>query len=106
MCLPPCSENLNFGRKSSAEECLRVGAAKGAAEVVFGVSGIRANECWLQNSAQDKRPHANFSCYSCGNGGGAVSTPSPAPSPHPNPGPARFLLTTPMAAATRTGPIL
>lgn len=54
----------NFGRKNSVEACLRLGASKGAAEVVFGLSGRgRDNECWLQTSCANKGPHASFSYF-------------------------------------------
>lgn len=53
----------NFGHKRSEQACLQLGAAKDAAEVVFGTSGSRANECWLQTSCANKGPHGNFSYF-------------------------------------------
>ena len=72
-----------FGRMNSVQECLQLGAAKGATEVVFGTSGSRANECWLQSSCGDKRPHNNFSFFV----GDGAPAPRPAPLPPPSPRP-------------------
>ncbi|PLX37205.1 MAG: hypothetical protein C0606_11950 [Hyphomicrobiales bacterium] len=57
----------NFGQRNTVEECLDLGASKGAAEVVYGVNPPRVGECWLQNSCRDRGPHESFDYYRIGN---------------------------------------
>ena len=53
----------NFG-KMSQDACLTLGAKKGSKTVIHGnVGGPRANECWLQHSCGDLRPHAEFTLF-------------------------------------------
>jgi len=73
-----------FGRKRSPEECLALGKSKNAAEVVYGTSGSRAKECWLQNGCADKRPHGNFT-YFVDQGAGSSGARGTAPPPKPRP---------------------
>jgi hypothetical protein len=48
----------------SRDECLALGARKGAGEVIHGnPGGGRSNECWLQNSCADLRPHGDFTLF-------------------------------------------
>lgn len=52
-----------FGRLGR-DSCLALGARLGAAMVIHGDQQRgRSNECWLQNSCADLRPHADFSLY-------------------------------------------
>lgn len=53
----------HFGQLSR-DECLALGARKGAGEVIHGnPGGGRSNECWLQNSCADLRPHGDFTLF-------------------------------------------
>jgi hypothetical protein len=53
----------NFG-KMSEEACLALGARKGSKTVIHGNPGTtRANECWLQNSCGELRPHGEFTLF-------------------------------------------
>lgn len=66
----------NFGTLNR-NQCLALGASKGAREVVHGTSGGgRSNECWLQNSCADVRPHTEFVSFRAGQ-----SSPQPTPRP-------------------------
>lgn len=57
------SYGCNFG-KLSLEKCLTRGAQKGAGEVIHGnTGGGRSDECWLQNSCTDLRPHSEFTLF-------------------------------------------
>jgi hypothetical protein len=53
----------NFG-KMSQDECLALGARRGSKTVIHGTPGTtRSNECWLQNSCGDLRPHSDFTLF-------------------------------------------
>jgi hypothetical protein len=53
----------NFG-KMSQDACLTLGLKKGSKTVIHGNTGTtRANECWLQHSCGDLRPHYEFSLF-------------------------------------------
>jgi hypothetical protein len=53
----------NFG-KMSQEACLTLAVKKGSKTVIHGNTGTtRANECWLQHSCGDLRPHYEFSLF-------------------------------------------
>lgn len=53
----------NFG-KMSQEACLALGLRKGSKTIIHGNTGTtRANECWLQHSCGDLRPHSEFSLF-------------------------------------------
>jgi hypothetical protein len=53
----------NFGKMSQAA-CLALGARKQSKTVIHGNMGTtRANECWLQNSCGDLRPHGEFTLF-------------------------------------------
>jgi hypothetical protein len=53
----------NFG-KMSEDACLALGARKRSKTVIHGNKGTsRANECWLQDSCGDLRPHVEFSLF-------------------------------------------
>jgi hypothetical protein len=53
----------NFGKMSQAA-CLALGARKQSKTVIHGNLGTsRANECWLQHSCGDLRPHAEFTLF-------------------------------------------
>jgi TIR domain len=53
----------NFGRMSQ-DACLALGASKGSKTVIHGNAGTsRANECWLQQSCGDLRPHSEFTMF-------------------------------------------
>ena len=53
----------NFG-KMSEDACLTLGAKKGSKTVIHGNPGTtRANECWLQHSCGDLRPHSEFTLF-------------------------------------------
>jgi TIR domain len=53
----------NFG-KMPKEACLALGARKRAKTVIHGNTGTtRANECWLQHSCGDLRPHGEFTLF-------------------------------------------
>jgi hypothetical protein len=44
--------------------CLTLGAKKGSKTVIHGYKGTsRANECWLQDSCGDLRPHNEFTLF-------------------------------------------
>ena len=61
---PLCVQfGCNFG-KMSQDECLALGAKKQSKTVIHGIPGTsRANECWLQNSCGDLRPHGEFTLF-------------------------------------------
>jgi hypothetical protein len=53
----------NFG-KMSQDACLTLGARKRSKTVIHGNPGTtRANECWLQHSCGDLRPHSEFTLF-------------------------------------------
>ncbi len=53
----------NFGKMSQAA-CLALATKKGSRTVIHGNTGTtRANECWLQHSCGDLRPHSEFSLF-------------------------------------------
>ncbi len=53
----------NFG-KMSEDACLALGARKRSKTVIHGNKGTsRANECWLQDSCKDLRPHVEFTLF-------------------------------------------
>jgi hypothetical protein len=53
----------NFG-KMAEDACLALGASKGSKTVIHGNTGTsRANECWLQHSCGDLRPHSEFTLF-------------------------------------------
>jgi hypothetical protein len=53
----------NFG-KMSQDACLALGARKQSNTVIHGNMGTtRANECWLQHSCGDLRPHSEFTLF-------------------------------------------
>jgi hypothetical protein len=53
----------NFG-KMSQDACLTLGAGKQSKTVIHGNTGTtRANECWLQHSCGDLRPHSEFTLF-------------------------------------------
>ena len=53
----------NFG-KMSEDACLTLGARKQSKTVIHGNTGTsRANECWLQHSCGDLRPHSEFTLF-------------------------------------------
>src|SRR6516225_8235602 len=53
----------NFG-KMSEDACLTLGARKQSKTVIHGNTGTsRANECWLQHSCGDLRPHGEFTLF-------------------------------------------
>jgi hypothetical protein len=50
----------NFGKLPLAD-CLALGARKQSKIVIHGIQGTsRSDECWLQNSCNDLRPHGEF----------------------------------------------
>jgi len=52
-----------FG-KLSREACLALGAKKQSKTIIHGNPGTsRANECWLQHSCVDLRPHGEFTMF-------------------------------------------
>ncbi len=60
----------------SRDQCLALGTHKGAREVVHGIAGGgRSNECWLQDSCADVRPHSEFVFFRAG------AFPPPPPQP-------------------------
>jgi hypothetical protein len=61
---PLCAPyGCNFG-KMSQDACLTLGARKQSKTVIHGNSGTtRANECWLQHSCGDLRPHGEFTLF-------------------------------------------
>ena len=53
----------NFG-KMSQDACLTLGAIKRSKTVIHGNTGTtRTNECWLQHSCGDLRPHSEFTLF-------------------------------------------
>jgi hypothetical protein len=53
----------NFGKMSRAA-CLALAASKQSKTVIHGNAGTtRANECWLQHSCGDLRPHGEFTLF-------------------------------------------
>jgi hypothetical protein len=53
----------NFG-KMSQDACLALGVRKQSKIVIHGNTGTtRANECWLQHSCGDLRPHGEFTLF-------------------------------------------
>ena len=53
----------NFG-KMSEEDCLALGAKKQSKTVIHGnVGTTRANECWLQHSSGNLKPHGEFTMF-------------------------------------------
>ena len=53
----------NFG-KMSEDACLALGAKKRSKTVIHGNTGTtRANECWLQQSCGELRPHYEFTLF-------------------------------------------
>jgi hypothetical protein len=53
----------NFG-KMSQDACLTLGARKRSKTVIHGNTGTtRANECWLQDSCGNLRPHSEFTLF-------------------------------------------
>jgi hypothetical protein len=61
---PLCTPyGCNFG-KMSEDACLTLGAKKQSKTVIHGNTGTsRANECWLQQSCGDLRPHPEFTLF-------------------------------------------
>jgi hypothetical protein len=61
---PLCAPyGCNFG-KMSQHACLALGARKQSKTVIHGNTGTtRANECWLQHSCGDLRPHSEFTLF-------------------------------------------
>jgi hypothetical protein len=61
---PVCTPyGCNFG-KMSQDACLTLGAKKQSETVIHGNVGTsRANECWLQHSCGDLRPHGEFTLF-------------------------------------------
>jgi hypothetical protein len=60
LCVP---YGCNFG-KMSQDACLTLGARKRSKTVIHGNKGTtRANECWLQHSCGDLRPHSEFTLF-------------------------------------------
>jgi hypothetical protein len=60
LCVP---YGCNFG-KMSQDACLTLGARKRSKTVIHGNTGTtRANECWLQHSCGDLRPHSEFTLF-------------------------------------------
>jgi hypothetical protein len=61
---PICTPyGCNFG-KMSQDACLTLGAKKQSETVIHGNVGTsRANECWLQHSCGDLRPHGEFTLF-------------------------------------------
>jgi TIR domain len=61
---PLCVQyGCNFG-KMSQDECLALAARKRSKTVIHGIPGTsRANECWLQDSCGDLRPHGEFTLF-------------------------------------------
>ena len=61
---PLCvSYGCNFG-KMSEDACLALGTRKRSKTVIHGNTGTsRANECWLQDSCGDLRPHGEFTLF-------------------------------------------
>jgi hypothetical protein len=58
------SYGCNFG-KMSVEDCLILGARKQSTMIIHGNMGTtRADECWLQHSCGDLRPHNEFTMFS------------------------------------------
>jgi TIR domain-containing protein len=52
-----------FGKMSQAA-CLTLGAKKGSKTVIHGYKGTsRADECWLQDTCGDLRPHNEFTLF-------------------------------------------
>jgi TIR domain len=52
-----------FGKMTEAA-CLTLAASKGSKTVIHGYKGTsRADECWLQNSCGDLRPHSEFTLF-------------------------------------------
>jgi hypothetical protein len=50
--------------KMTQDACLTLGAKKGSKTVIHGKTGTsRANECWLQDSCGDLRPHHEFTLF-------------------------------------------
>jgi hypothetical protein len=48
----------------SEDACLALGASKQSKTVIHGNTGTtRVNECWLQNSCGDLRPHGEFTLF-------------------------------------------
>jgi len=57
------SYGCNFG-KMSEDACLTLGARKRSKTVIHGNTGTtRANECWLQHSCGELRPHSEFTLF-------------------------------------------
>jgi hypothetical protein len=60
LCVP---YGCNFG-KMPEDACLTLGAGKRSKTVIHGNTGTtRANECWLQHSCGDLRPHGEFTLF-------------------------------------------
>jgi hypothetical protein len=61
---PLCAPyGCNFGKMPEAA-CLNLGATKQSKTVIHGNAGTsRANECWLQQSCSDLRPHGEFTLF-------------------------------------------
>ncbi len=60
LCVP---YGCNFG-KMSQDACLTLGARKRSKTVIHGNTGTtRTNECWLQHSCGDLRPHSEFTLF-------------------------------------------
>jgi TIR domain len=61
---PLCAPyGCNFG-KLSRDACLALGAKKQSKTIIHGNPGTsRANECWLQHSCGDLRPHGEFTMF-------------------------------------------
>ncbi len=65
-----------FGRMSR-DQCLALGRARGAGEMIHGIPGRgRSNECWLQDSCADLRPHPDFTYFGLP---GRAQAPPPPP---------------------------
>ena len=57
------SYGCNFG-KMSEDACLTFGAVKRSKTVIHGIPGTtHSNECWLQQSCGDLRPHGEFTLF-------------------------------------------
>jgi hypothetical protein len=61
---PLCTPyGCNFG-KMPEDACLALGAKKQSTTVIHGNTGTsRANECWLQHTCGDLRPHGEFTLF-------------------------------------------
>jgi hypothetical protein len=61
---PLCTSYGCLFGKMSEDACLTLGARKLSKTVIHGYKGTsRADECWLQNSCGDMRPHNEFTLF-------------------------------------------